>query len=126
MECVMRTKFYSAMLTLGLLAAAAARSNHAADSAPTSSRTELVIDTSLTPTELHFSPPLQPAFVWLLTDTTVLDRDDFTELDLALSSPGLLFGLSRDFLAPSLAFRLRDYHRSGFARSLLNKPPSAP
>jgi hypothetical protein len=95
----MRTKFYSALLTLGLAAAALARAGHAGVPAPISPSMELVIDTSLRPTELHFTRPVQRNTIWNIADATDFGADDFTDLNLALSSPGLLFGMPYDFLS---------------------------
>src|SRR5579864_6183739 len=100
----MRTKFYSALLTLGLAAAALARAGHAGVPAPIFPSMELVIDTSLRPTELHFTRPVQPNTIWNLADATDFGADDFTDLNLALSSPGLLFGMPYDFLSFSVRF----------------------
>lgn len=100
----MRTKFYSVLLTLGLAATALAKTGHAAVPEPTSPSTELVSDTRLRLTELHFTLPKQPNYIWNLADVTAFGPNDFTELNLALSSPGLLFGVPHDFLTLSLHF----------------------
>ena len=100
----MRTKFYSAMLTLGLAVTALARVSHAGAVAPATSSLELAIDPTLYPTQLHFSLPKPRNSIWDLTDVARVDRSDFTELNLALSSPGLLFGAPRDFFQVSLQF----------------------
>jgi len=100
----MRAKFYGALLTLGLAATALAKTSHAAVPAPTSASAEMVIDISVRPTETHFTRPVPPNSIWNLADVTAFGPNDFTELDLALSSPGLLFGVPHDFLAITLRF----------------------
>jgi glyoxylase-like metal-dependent hydrolase (beta-lactamase superfamily II) len=84
----MRTKFYSALPTLGFAAAALASAGHAGVPAPISPNKELVIDTRLRLTELHFTRPVQPNTIWNIADATDFGADDFTDLNLALSSPG--------------------------------------
>lgn len=100
----MRTKFYGAVVTLGLAATALAKSGDAGAVAPAPPGMELAIDVDLKPTELHFSAPHRPSFIWDFAAVTQLSPGDFTELNLALSSPGLLFGLPQDFFTVSLHF----------------------
>jgi hypothetical protein len=81
-----------------------AKAGDAGALAPASAGMELAIDVDLKPTELHFSAPHRSSFVWGFAAVTQLRPGDFTELDLALSSPGLFFGLPRDFFTVALHF----------------------
>ncbi|MDB6013213.1 MAG: hypothetical protein JWL65_5463, partial [Gammaproteobacteria bacterium] len=46
----------------------------------------------------------RPNSIWVLPDEAPLRSKDFTEINLALSSPGLLFGVPHDFFAFSVHF----------------------
>jgi len=117
----MRTKFYSALLTLGLAATALAKTGHAAVPAQTYPSMELVSDSRLRPTELHFTLPKQSSYIWNLADVTAFGPNDFTELNLAQSSPGLLFGVPHDFLTLSLHFGSGGAATTGVVFSNLSK-----
>jgi hypothetical protein len=102
-ECVMRTKVYSVLLSLGLAATTLAKAGVADSPTASSPNTELVIDAGSRKSELHFSLPTAPASSWDIPNATAtaFGAHEFTELGLALSSPGLFFGVPGEF------FRLR-------------------
>ena len=68
----MRTKFYGALVTLGLAATALAKAGDAGALTPASAGMELAIDVDLKPTELHFSASHRPSFIWDLDAVTQL------------------------------------------------------
>jgi hypothetical protein len=100
----MRTKFHAAWVTLGLAATTLLKTGQAGAGTPETSRLELGIDAGWYPTQLHFTLPKRPGSFWDRADVTATGPDDSTDLNLALSSPGLLFGLPRDFFIFSIYF----------------------
>jgi hypothetical protein len=94
----MRTKFYSLLVTLGLAATATAKADDVEIPAPPVPGVELVIDTRVRPTDLHLSLPKQPGSIWDGGDVTAFGFNEFTGLNLALSSTGIFFGVPHDFL----------------------------
>jgi hypothetical protein len=100
----MRAKFHGMLVICGLLAATLAKAGQAELPPTPLPGIELVIDTRLDPAELHFNMPTRPDSIWNLPDVSAFGPPDFTELDLALSSPDLLFGRSHDFLSIFLHF----------------------
>jgi hypothetical protein len=100
----MRAKLYAAWLTLGLVATTLLKPGQAGAGTSETPRLELGIDTGSYPTQLHFTLSRRPGSFWDGADVTAPGPDDPTGLDLALSSPGLLFGLPRDFFTFSIHF----------------------
>ena len=98
----MRTKFHGMLVTLGLLTATLAKAGQAEVPPTPLPGMELVIDTRLDLAELRFNMPKRPDSIWNLV--SAFGPTDFTELNLALSSPDLLFGRPHDFLSISLHF----------------------
>jgi hypothetical protein len=100
----MRAKFYAAWLTLGLVATTLLKTGQAGAGTPAAPRLELSVDAGSYATQLHFRLPERPGSFWDRADVTAPGPDDSTDLDLAMSSPGLLFGLPRDFFTFSIHF----------------------
>ena len=99
----MRLKFYSALATLGLAATALAKAGYAEIPAPTTAMGS-VIDTSLHSTGFRFTLPKPPNSIWALTDVAPVRSIDFSQINLALSGPALLFGIPHEFFALSVHF----------------------
>ena len=100
----MRTKFYAAWVTLGLAATTLLKTGQAGAGTPETPGLELGIDAGSYPTQLHFTLSKRPGSFWDRADVTEPGPDDSTDVDLALSSPGLLFGLPRAFFTFSIHF----------------------
>jgi hypothetical protein len=101
---VMRTKFHGVLVTLGLAATVLAKASHAEMLPPTTPGMELVVDAALHPTELHWKFNRQPDSIGDFKDVMASDPGDSTGLNLALASPGLLFGAPHNFLSLFLRF----------------------
>jgi hypothetical protein len=95
-ECVMRAKFYSVLLSLGLAATTLAKAGFADAPAAPSPNTERVIDAGPPEAELLFSLP------GVGTSGRDIGPHELTDLSLVLSSPGLLFGLPAEYFHFSL------------------------
>ena len=100
----MRTKFFGALVTLGLAATARASVGHTEMLPPTTPGIELVVDTALHPTKLHWTFNGKPDSIGDPAVVAAADPGDTTGLNVALASPGLLFGVPHNFLSLFLRF----------------------
>jgi hypothetical protein len=100
----MRTKFYGALVTFGLVATALVKTGHAEIPQRIAPRTELVIDTTLHPMQFNLQFNEQPDPIADLADVMDVNRDDSIGLNFALASPGILFGSSPHFVTLAVHF----------------------
>jgi hypothetical protein len=93
----MRARIYGMLVTLGLVATSLAQAGDMGKLKSMTPDVELVIDTSVHPFDSRYAVPRQSASSWARSVQTTFSQPEFTGLDVALSSPGILFGVPHDF-----------------------------
>jgi hypothetical protein len=121
----MRARIYGMLVTLGLVATSLAQASDMEKPTAMTPDVELVIDTSVHPFDSRYAVPRQSASSWARSVQTTFSQPEFTGLDLALSSPGILFGVPHDLLT-SRCISPTELPPGWFSRGFSNKAPCAP
>ena len=120
----MRAGIYGMWVTLGLVASSLAQAGDMQKATSMPPEVELVVDTSMHPFDSLYAVP-RPSAAWARSVRTTFDQPGFTGLEVALSSPGILFGLPHDFHT-SRCISPRDLPPGWFPRAFANETPCTP
>jgi hypothetical protein len=113
------------LLTLGLVATSLAQAGDMEKPASMPPDVELVIDTSVHPFDSRYAVPRPSASSWARSVRTTFIQREFAGLDVALSSPGILFGVPHDFYT-SRCISQMDLPPGWFPRAVSNEAPCTP
>jgi hypothetical protein len=121
----MRSRIYGMWVTLGLVATSLAQAGDMEKATSMPPDVELVIDTSVHPFDSRYAVPHPSASAWARSVRTTFSQPEFTGLDVALSSPGILFGVPHDFYT-SRCISPMDLPPGWFPRASANEAPCTP
>src|SRR5438477_7725596 len=95
----MRARIYGMLVTLGLVTTSLAQAGDMEKPTSMPLDVELVIDTSVHPFDSRYAVPPQSVSSWARSVRATFSQPEFTGVEVALSSPGILFGVPHDFYA---------------------------